>query len=127
MTENEETNPWAEIVGPCYTVASMARILGWTEVEVLDSARHLRLLMLHTVEGTQLFPSFQLRDGKAVEGLRDVLRILATGTASRWTWAQWLNVALPNEDPPRNVTLLHEGRLEEALRNARHDAWAWSS
>ena len=44
-----------------------------------------------------------------------------------WTWAQWLNVALPDADPPRNITLLIEGRLEEALRDARHDAWAWSS
>lgn len=48
-------------------------------------------------------------------------------TDSPWTWAQWLNTALPEADPPRNITLLHEGRLEEALRDARNVAWSWSS
>lgn len=126
-TGAERTNPWAQIVGPCYTLARMARTLGWSEAEVLEAGNDLRLLMLTTDDGVDLFPSFQLQDGKVVDGLQDVLRVLATGTTSRWTWAQWLNVALPDEDPPRNITLLSEGRLEEALRVARHDAWAWSA
>ncbi|MEV8249973.1 hypothetical protein AB0O87_03480 [Microbacterium sp. NPDC076768] len=86
----------------------------------------LRLLMLHTDDDVDLFPSFQLRDGKIVEGLQEVLRVLHAGVNDPWTWAQWLNVALPDEDPPRNIMLLCDGRLEEALRDARHDAWAWS-
>lgn len=127
MTEEDEPNPWAAIIGPCYTVTSMARTLGWTEREVIKAGNELRLLMLFTDEGVDLFPAFQLQDGNIVDGLQDTLRVLETGTTGRWTWAQWLNVALPEEDPPRNITLLYEGRLEEALRNARHDAWAWSS
>lgn len=126
MTD-DEPNPWAQIVGPCYTVASMARTQGWTETEVLEAGAELRLLILHTEDGVDLFPSFQLKDGKVVHGLQDILRVLQTGVNDPWTWAQWLNVALPDEDPPRNITLLYEGRLEEALRNARHDAWSWSS
>lgn len=122
-----DENPWAEIVGPCYTVTSMARTLGWSEAEVIEAGNDLRLLMLTTDDGVDLFPSFQLQNGKVVDGLQDVLRVLETGTAGRWTWAQWLNVALPDEDPPRNITLLYEGRLEEALRKARHDAWSWSN
>lgn len=125
-TEAERANPWAQIVGPCYTVASMARTLGWSEIEVMEAGKNLRLLMLHTAEDTLLFPSFQLQNGKVVEGLEDVLRVLAAGTTSRWTWAQWLNVAVPEEDPPRNITLFYEGRLEEALHDARHDAWVWT-
>ncbi|MFJ2367874.1 hypothetical protein [Microbacterium sp. NPDC087665] len=119
--------PWADIVGPCYTVASMARTLRWTETEVMAAGNDLRLLMLTTDDGIDLFPRLQLQDGKIVDGLQDVLRVLATGTAGRWTWAQWLNVALPDKDRPRNITLLYEGRLEEALRNAGHDAWSWSA
>ncbi|PCE13569.1 hypothetical protein AUC47_07060 [Microbacterium sp. SZ1] len=126
MTD-DEPNPWAKIVGPCYTVASMARALEWTETEVMEAGSDLRLLMLHTSDDVYLFPSFQLQEGSIVEGLQEVLRVLATGTADSWTWAQWLNVALPDEDPPRNITLLYEGRLEEALRDAKHDAWAWRS
>ncbi|MGI0522137.1 hypothetical protein ABY45_16320 [Microbacterium maritypicum] len=126
MTE-EKPNPWAMIVGPSYTVASMARTLGWTEAEILEAGADLRLLMLRTDDGVDLFPAFQLQDGKVVDGLPQVLRVLQTGVNDPWTWAQWLNVALPKDDPPRNITLLYEGRLEEALRNARHDAWAWNS
>lgn len=120
-------SPWSEIGGPCYTVTSIARTLGWTEAEVFEAGNDLRLLMLQTDDGVALFPSFQLQDGKIVEGLQGILRVLETGTASRWTWAQWLNVALPEEDSPRNITLLYEGRLEEALRDARRAAWAWRS
>jgi hypothetical protein len=126
MTD-DEPNPWVQIVGPCYTVASMARTLEWTETEVMEAGSDLRLLMLRTSDDVYLFPAFQLQDGNIVERLQEVLRVLATGTAGSWTWAQWLNVALPDEDPPRNITLLYEGRLEEALRDARHDAWSWSS
>ncbi|WP_136042445.1 MULTISPECIES: hypothetical protein [unclassified Microbacterium] len=126
MTD-ETSNPWAEIVGPCYTVASMARTLGWTEAEVLAAGESLRLLMLRTSDDVTLFPSFQLIEGKVVEGLTEVLRVLETGTANRWTWAQWLNTELPNEDPSRNIQYLYAGRLDEALRDAEHDAWAWRS
>lgn len=126
MTD-EEPNPWAPIIGPCYTVTSMARTLGWTEAEVMDAAASLRLLMLHTSDGVDLFPAFQLHHGKIVEGLTEVLRVLQTGTAGSWTWAQWLNTELPEEDPPRNITLLYEGRLDEAIRDASQDAWAWST
>lgn len=125
MSDAEPT-PSAEILGPCYTVTSMARALGWAEAAVLDAGHDLRLLMLDTDDG-YLFPSFQIRDGKIAEGLQDVLRVLETGTASRWTWAQWLNVTLPDEVPPRNIMLLYEGRLDEALRDARRDARSWSS
>lgn len=122
-----DENPWAEIVGPCYTVVSMARALGWTEEEVMEAGGSLRLLMLRTDDDVPLFPAFQLREGKVVDGLTEVPRVLQTGVIDSWTWAQWLNVALPDENPPRNITLLYEGRLEEALRNARHDARAWIS
>lgn len=38
----------AAAVGPCYTATGMARVLGWTESEVLEAGDHLRLLMLRT-------------------------------------------------------------------------------
>lgn len=78
--------------------------------------------MLLTEDGVTLFPSFQLIDGNVVEGLTEVLRVLETGTADPWTWAQWLNTELPGEDPPRNIQYLYDGRLDEALRDAEHDA-----
>ncbi|AXL10740.1 hypothetical protein DXT68_00210 [Microbacterium foliorum] len=124
MTGDAQSNPWAEIVGPCYTVTSMARTLGWTENEVVEAGDQLRLLMLRTDDDVLLFPAYQLHDGKIVEGLQDILLVLQTGTAGRWTWAQWLNVPLPDHDPPRNIQLLIDGRLDEAIREAEHDAWS---
>ncbi|MBT2485901.1 MULTISPECIES: hypothetical protein [unclassified Microbacterium] len=123
----EIVGPWAEIVGPCYTVASLARTLGWTEDEAIEAGDHLRLLKLRTSDGVLLFPAFQLLDGKVVTGLTRVLVILEIGTADPWTWAQWLNTELPDADPPRNIQYLYDGRLDEAIRDAKHDACAWRS
>jgi hypothetical protein len=127
MIDGEKRCPWAAIVGPCYTVASMARTLGWSEADVIEAGDQLRLLMLRTDDDVLLFPSFQLLDGKVVPGLAKVLQILQTGTQGQWTWAQWLNAKMPERHPPRNIQLLYEGRLDEAIRDAEHDAWAWRS
>jgi len=104
----------------------MARTLGWTEAEVMEAGRTLRLLMLVTDDGVHLFPAFQLRDGSVTEGLTDVLRILQTGTQGRWTWAQWLNAPYPDGEPTA-IEKMFTGRLDEILLEARHDAWSWSS
>lgn len=125
MTE-DEPNPWARIIGPCYTVVSMARALEWTEAEVMDAGHTLRLLMLVSDDDVYLFPAFQLCDGKVVDGLTDVLRVLQTGTQGRWTWAQWLNTPHPDGEPTAIEKML-AGRLDETLLEARHDAWSWSS
>ncbi|MFK0402750.1 hypothetical protein ACIQTT_10500 [Microbacterium sp. NPDC090225] len=105
----------------------MARTLGWTEAEVVEAGDVLRLLMLRTSDDVVLLPAFQLQDGHVVDGLTEVLRILETGTKGRWTWAQWLNTEVPDANPRRNIDYLRAGRLEEAIRDARHDAWAWNS
>lgn len=105
----------------------MARTLGCTEADVHAASETLRLLALKTDDGVTLYPAFQLHDGQVVEGLSDVLAVLQTGTARRWAWAQWLNTALPDEDPPRAIDALLAGRLDQVLRDAQHDAWAWRS
>lgn len=124
---DELLNPWPAIVGPCYTVAGMARTLGWTVAEVAEAGEHLRLLMLRTSDGVLLFPAFQVVDGRVVKGLPRVLLILEIGCDSPLLWAQWLNAETPGADPPRNIQYLYDGRLEEAIRDARRVAWAWNS
>nr|WP_314843376.1 hypothetical protein [uncultured Microbacterium sp.] len=129
MTD-EEINPWAAIIGPCYTATSIARELGWTAQDVHSAAASLVLLELVTDDGATLYPAFQLCNGHPVEGLTEVLRILRTGVNSPWTWAQWLNTALTDEDRERQPSAIEDlraGRLEDVLREAQHDAWAWSS
>lgn len=115
MTGDGVTNPWGDIVAPCYTVTSMARALGWTEVDVVEAGAQLRLLMLRTDNDVVLFPSFQLLDETVVAGLTRVLRILETGTKAPWTWAQWLNIETPGADPPHMLRALGQRQVETAI------------
>lgn len=114
---------WADVVGPSFTAAGMADELGWTETEVACAGEELRLLAVRTSDDVVLFPAFQLLDGRVVAGLTEVLQVLRTGTASRWTWAQFLNVARPGEMP--HIHNLREGHLDDVLDAARREAVAW--
>lgn len=124
-----DKNPWADIIGPCYRQASLARALGWTEDEVTAAAASLQILELLTDDDVLLYPAFQIRDGRVVEGLGQVLQTLSTGTRGRWTWAQWLNTPLVQDgvERPRNIDRLHQGLLDDVLLEAGHDAAAWRS
>lgn len=130
MTDDQRPSPWAQIVGPCYTAASVARALGWTSDEVADAVESLSLLELETSDGVLLYPSFQIVDGRVIDGVGDVLRVLRTGTRGTWTWAQWLNSPVDDvtgEDAPRAIEQLLAGQVDDVLRDARHAAAAWSS
>ncbi|MBT2496207.1 hypothetical protein J7E45_11360 [Microbacterium sp. ISL-59] len=122
-----DEGPWVKIIGPCYTVSSMARALGWMEAEVTTGGNSLRLLMLTSDEGVLLFPAFQVNAGAIVAGLREVLRVLQTGVEDPWTWAQWLNSEPSEADPKTSIQLLYDGRIDEVLRDAEQDARSWSS
>ncbi|WP_292787399.1 MULTISPECIES: hypothetical protein [unclassified Microbacterium] len=125
MVDDAEASPWAKIIGPCYTLSSMARALGWTEAAVAAGGESFQLLMLTTDEGVLLFPAFQLKDGAVVDGLTEVLRALNTGVADPWTWAQWLNTSPPDSGLPSGIEMLCEGRITEVIRDAQQDARAW--
>lgn len=124
---NDAASPWAAVVGPCYTAAALARVLGLTEDEIADAGDALRLLALRTSDGVTLYPAFQIQDGEVVAGLAEVLQVLRTGIDSGWTWAQWLNVAVPDNDSvsSRNIDKLRAGFLNVVLRDAERDAAAW--
>ncbi len=123
-------NPWADIVGPCYTSASLARALGWTEPAVTEASESLALLKLTTSDGVELYPAFQVQGGELASGLGKVLRVLRTGVDDPWTWAQWLNTPLIDEGgfvQPANIERLRQGQLADVLLEASHDAAAWRS
>jgi hypothetical protein len=124
-SDNGELSPWAAIVGPCYTVASFSRVLGVSPALVGEAAVELRVLRLRTVDGADLFPAFQVRDGHVHPHLQPVLEVLRSGIDDPWTWALWLNS--PGSDGVVQMDELWEGHLAKVVRDAGHDAWAWRS
>lgn len=116
-------SPWADIVGPCYTDASLLQVLPLERDTLSAAVAQLDLLCLRTADGTLLFPAFQVRDDRVCPNLRPVLEILRSGVDDPWTWAQWLNTE-PN-DQPRPISRLWDGAVAEVLAAARHDAHAW--
>lgn len=124
------SNPWAAVIGPCYRASSIARELGWSSEQVAASAASLTLLELETEDDVPLYPAFQIWEGRPVDGLGEVLRVLSTGTASTWTWAQWLNAPcndVTGEDATSAIEQLRAGQLEAVLLDAGHAAAAWRS
>lgn len=121
--DDGELSPWAPIVGPCFTVDGLSRVLGLRAAEILEAATNLRILSLHTADGNDLFPSFQIRDGRIYPELRSVLKVLRGGLDDPWTWAQWLNGR--KCDGVTAMERVWKGNLVAVLRAARHDVWAW--
>lgn len=123
MTEAEPT-AWAEHLGPCYTVAGMARRLGWTETDVREGGNDLTLLMLPTDdEDVYLFPVLQFRDGKFWDHLDEILIIFQTMTDDRWMWAFWLTPALPGERSPEEIERIRDVSTEVAFHGMPHNWW----
>lgn len=123
-SDTEVRSPWAEIVGPCYTVASFARATGLTEERVREAAAELSVLALTTADGVALLPSFQVRDGVVVPQLRPLLEVLRRGLDDPWTWAQWLFSEMEGE--ARHVDDLWAGEFDRTMREAKRTAWAWA-
>lgn len=117
-------NPWANIIGPCYTSGSLQTELGVKRGAISRAVKELRLLRLETTDGRNLYPAFQVRHGALVPGLDRILRVLRAGIDDPWTWAQWLNTEL---DGVRNIDRLAAGDIETLLAEARSDAAAWAA
>lgn len=120
----------AEAVGPCFTRTSLARATGLTDPEITRAVTMLDVLELPTAEGIPIYPAFQVHEGSLTPGMRDVLRILRSGTPRPWTWALWLS-ATPNDfghtHGVRMIDALHEGYKYEVLREAARVAAALSA
>ncbi len=84
-------NPWADIVGPCYSSGGLQKELGVGRAALSKAVRERRALRLDTSDQRTLYPAFQVRNGALVPGLSEVLPILGEGVDDPWTWAQWLN------------------------------------
>jgi hypothetical protein len=120
----------AEAVGPCYTRASFARATGLTDPEITKAVAGLDVLELPTAEGIPIYPEFQVHEGSLTPGMRDLLRILRSGTPRPWTWALWLCATPKRLGHARGVRMIdafHDGYKDEVLREAARVAAALSA
>lgn len=121
---DEEPTVWAEHLGPCYTVAGMARRLGWTETDVLEGGKDLTLLMLPTDdEDVYLFPALQFRDGKFWDRLDEILIIFQAMTDDRWMWAYWMTPIARDDRSPEENQRIRDLSREVSLHGVSHKWW----
>jgi hypothetical protein len=124
-----EPSPWAEL-GPYYSTAGLARVLGGVSRQAIEERRRRRtVLALRTADDVWVYPAFQLDDhNRVVRGLADVLdRFHPRARDDEWMVASFLAAAQPGLDGRTVVDHLRAGGdLAPALALADERAARWS-
>jgi hypothetical protein len=127
-----QPSPWAEL-GPFYSTAGIARVLGGVSRQAVEERRRRRtILALRTADDVWVYPAFQL-DGRnrVVGGLAEVLARFRPATADdEWMVAAF--VAAPQPDLGGRTIVGHladGGDLADvvALADERAERWALAS
>ncbi len=89
-----EKSPWADAIGPLYTVEAAAVETGMTVTGVQDAIDARALLAIESAEGQRLLPVVQFdMEGRPVPGLRWILSRLGADMMDPYMVAAWLNRA----------------------------------
>jgi hypothetical protein len=124
-----QPSPWAEL-GPFYSTAGIARVLGGVSRQAVEERRRRRtILALRTADGAWVYPAFQLDgDNRVVRGLAEVLdRFAPAGTDDEWMVASFLTAPQPGLGGRSVAEHLHDGGDLVAvldLASERADRWA---
>jgi hypothetical protein len=127
-----EPSPWAEL-GPFYSTAGIARVLGGVSRQAVEERRRRRtILALRTADDVWVYPAFQL-DGRnrVVRGLAEVLARFRPATVDdEWMVAAF--VAAPQAQLGGGTIVHHladGGDLADvvALADERAERWALAS
>jgi hypothetical protein len=124
-----EPSPWSEL-GPFYSTAGLARVLGGVSRQAIDERRRRRtVLALRTADGVWVYPAFQL-DGRnqVVRGLAEVLARFDPGSPDdEWMVAAFLAAPQPGLDGASVADHLRsDGDLGAVLALAGERARAWA-
>jgi hypothetical protein len=127
-----QSSPWAEL-GPFYSTAGIARVLGGVSRQAVEERRRRRtILALRTADGVWVYPAFQL-DGRnrVVRGVADVLvRFRPQTPDDEWMVASFLAAPQPALGGRTIVDHLREGGDVApvlALADERAERWALAS
>jgi hypothetical protein len=127
-----EPSPWAQL-GPFYSTAGMARVLGGVSRQAVEERRRRRtILALRTADDVWVYPAFQLDErNRVVRGLAEVLaRFRPATTDDEWMVAGF--VAAPQPELGGRTIVDHlssGGDLADvvALADERAELWSLAS
>jgi hypothetical protein len=121
---------WDDLLGPFYSGAQIAELLGGISRQaVADRRERGTLLGLKTADGLVVYPTFQLDPrNKVLPGLPEILQCFRGGGADDWTVAGWLVSPLAPLDGRSVVQAIRDGEdLKLLLALARDAARRFSS
>jgi len=111
---------WTDELGPFYDSEGVRSLLGnVTKQAVSDRVRRHRLLALRTGSGRLVYPAFQFSGRAVIDGLGDVLAVVAPDDTESWYVASWLTTADPNLSNRTPIQALRDGDAEAVLHAAR--------
>ena len=127
-----EPSPWAQL-GPFYSTAGMARVLGGVSRQAVEERRRRRtILALRTSDDVWVYPAFQL-DGRnrVVRGLADVLARFGPATDDD-AWMVAAFVAAPQPELGGRTIVDHLAGGDDlaevvALADDRAERWGLAS
>jgi hypothetical protein len=124
-----QPSPWAEL-GPYYSTAGIARVLGGVSRQAVEERRRRRtILALRTADEVWVYPAFQLDEhNRVVRGLADVLdRFHPRTRDDEWMIASFLAAPQPGLDGATIVGHLRAGgELDRIVDLADERAARWS-
>jgi len=111
---------WTDAVGPFYDSDGVRSILGNVSKQaVSDRVQRHRLLALRTESGRLVYPAFQFTNRHVVDGLGDVLGVVAPDDTEAWYVASWLSTPDPALDGQAPIEALRAGETAAVMRAAR--------
>jgi hypothetical protein len=119
-----EPSRWDDLLGPFYTTAKVAEILGGVSRQAIADRRERRtLLALKTADGTLVYPTFQFGEhNEVLTGLPEVLQRFHGSGVDDWTLAGWLVSPSRTLDGRSVVEWLRLGRDPEPVLRLARDA-----
>jgi hypothetical protein len=122
-------SPWRDL-GPFYSTAGLARVLGGVSRQAVEERRRRRtILALRTADDVWVYPAFQLDErNRVVRGLPQVLERFQPGTPDdEWMVAAFVAAPQPGLDDRSIVDhLCSGGDLAPVLALANERARQWA-
>ena len=117
-------SPWDDRLGPFYGPSQVAKVLGSISRQAVAERRGRHTLLgLRTADNHWVYPLFQFdRHGEVIQGLPELLQLLAASGIDDWSLAGWLMSPLRSLGGRTAIEWLQEGRDRATLLEVTRDA-----